>query len=75
MKSPIIDKCYICGTEFDTNEDECPYCEWFYSGAEDKLPPDEENPYNGISVNEAKEKYAKGLNIWGKPLPKVRPKN
>ncbi len=64
-------KCPICGTEMeDENYTECPYCGWGYTGIENCYDPDEKEDYNLMSVNEAKSMVAKGLNIWGDPLPK-----
>lgn len=68
--------CYICGTEFtiDDADDCCPYCDWMYVGWENEFGEDEKTEPNGdITIRIAKENYAKGLNIWGEPLPKVRP--
>ena len=64
-------KCYICGTEFDRDvNDECPNCDWYYEGWEDETKEDEYVSSNHTTIAKAKENLAKGLNIWGEPLPK-----
>ena len=64
-------KCPICGIEIDDDPyTECPVCLWGYSGDENLYDEDEKDDYNLISRKEAKENFAKGLNIWGEPLPK-----
>lgn len=67
-------KCPICGTEI---EDElfvpCPYCEWGYTGIEKCFPEDEKSDFNFMSPKEAKAMVARGLTIFGAPLPN-RPK-
>lgn len=64
-------KCPICGTEIDDDTyTECPTCLWGYTGIEYAYDEDEKDDYNLISRKEAKENFAKGLNIWGEPLPK-----
>ena len=40
------------------------------TGTEDVFEEDERDCYNLISRAEAKRLYAKGLNIWGKPIKK-----
>lgn len=66
-----IVKCPICGTEFEGGTlDDCPYCDWGDLGYEDELDPDEKEDYNLMSINQAKANFAKGLDIWGKPLQK-----
>lgn len=62
-------KCRICGTEYEgvILEDECPVCDWIESCVE---RDDEYDDVNMMTVNDAKQNYAKGLNIWGEPLPK-----
>jgi len=66
--------CRVCSTEYDgdTLVDECPYCDWIESFTEDDNEYDE---VNHMTLAEAKANFAKGLNMWGKPLPKVRPKS
>ena len=65
--------CRICGTKYegDTLVDECPLCDWVESftgeGEEDDY-----DEVNHMTPNDAKANYAKGLNIWGEPLPKIR---
>lgn len=68
MKEEI--KCPVCGNVFTGNQfDDCPVCDWEYSGLEDTDKPDETDEVNKISIKQAKENFAKGLNIWGEPLP------
>ncbi len=64
-------KCPICGTEFEGSSfDDCPLCDWTYLGYESELELDEEDSANPVTIRQAKENFAKGLNIWGDPLPK-----
>ena len=64
-------KCPICGTEFEGSSfDDCPRCDWTYLGYEGELGLDEEDSANPVTIRKAKELVAKGLNIWGDPLPK-----
>lgn len=66
-------KCYICGTVLEGDDslvDYCPLCDWTYLGWEKELNIDDENNINHVSIWKAKENFAKGLNIWGDPLPK-----
>lgn len=64
-------KCPICGTEFEGSSfDDCPLCDWTYLGYESELGLDEEDSANPVTIRQAKENFAKGLNIWGDPLPK-----
>ena len=64
-------KCFLCGTEFDRDKsDECPYCDWFYEGFEVDFREDEYDEINHTTIAKAKDNLAKGLNIWGEPLPK-----
>lgn len=70
MKTEKV-KCPICGTEFEGGSfDICEYCGWGYLGYESELDPDEKEDYNLMSINQAKANFAKGLDIWGDPLPK-----
>ena len=63
--------CPICGTEFEGSSfDDCPHCDWTYLGYEAELEPDEVDSANPVTIRQAKELVARGLNIWGKPLPK-----
>ena len=63
-------KCYICGTEFEGGDsDQCPYCDWAYTDIEHLMEPDERDPENTMSVEEAKRQVSSGKNIWGDPLP------
>ena len=68
MKSKI--KCYICGTEYLGQElmDSCPVCDWITLGCEDEMDENAEEDINGESIAEAKQNFAKGLDIWGDPL-------
>lgn len=64
-------KCPICGTEFEGGSfDDCPLCDWTYLGYEGEMEEDELDSANPVTIREAKENFAKGLNIWGEPLPK-----
>ena len=64
-------KCPICGTEFDGSSfDDCPFCDWTYLGYEGEMEEDEVDSANPVTIRQAKELLAKGLNIWGDPLPK-----
>ena len=64
-------KCPICGTEFEGGSfDDCPYCDWAYLGYEGEMEEDEVDSANPVTIRQAKELLAKGLNIWGDPLPK-----
>ncbi len=64
-------KCPICGTEFEGGSfDDCPNCDWTYLGYEGELGLDEEDSTNPVTIRKAKALVAKGLNIWGDPLPK-----
>lgn len=69
MSGKIV-KCPICGTEFDWDLDDCPYCDWTYMGWEDEWGEDEKISANPVTIREAKKNFAKGLDIWGDPLPK-----
>ena len=70
MKTEIV-KCPICGTEFEGSTfDICPTCDWTYLGYEDELEVDEIDSANPTTVKEARANFAKGLDIWGDPLPK-----
>lgn len=70
LKSKEIGKCYICGTEFDINDDICPVCQWFYLGYENELNPNERVSVNTMSINQAKNNYKKGLTVFGEPIKK-----
>lgn len=62
-------KCPICGIEIDDEPYEaCPVCGWGYTGIEDSLEENEKDCYNLMTIKEAKERFAKGLNIWGEPI-------
>ena len=67
-------KCPICGVEIeDDTYHACPYCNWMYIGYESALEPDELDSANPVTIRQAKENLAKGLDIWGDPLPKRKP--
>ena len=63
-------KCPICGTVFDLDLDDCPYCDWEYEYDDYTGEEDTPNETNPVTYNQAKELVSKGLNIWGDPLPK-----
>lgn len=65
-------KCPICGTEIeDMTYEDCPYCDWTYVGYEETdMGLDELDSANPITIRQARENVAKGLDIWGDPLPK-----
>lgn len=70
MKQEIV--CAICGNRFQGERfDDCPICEWGFTGIEKDMDEDEKDGYNGISIATAKLNFAKGLNVWGEPLKKV----
>lgn len=60
-------KCKICGTEYEGNlfEDGCPLCGWIESYYDDD---NEYDTINHMTAAEAKENFAKGLDMWGDPL-------
>lgn len=64
--------CPICNTKHDGEDlvDPCPYCGWVRFGCEDKTDVNEYEEVNHTTIAKAKENIAKGLNIWGEPLPK-----
>lgn len=69
MKEKI--KCPICGHIYmGETFDDCPICDWEYSGLEEIDKPDEIDEVNKVSITQARENFLKGLNIWGEPLPK-----
>lgn len=72
MESKEIGKCYICGTEFNINDDVCPHCNWFYLGYEDKLDENEYVSVNTMTIKQAKDNYKKGLTVFGEPLPQIK---
>lgn len=64
-------KCPICGNEFEGGTfDVCECCGQSYLGYEDELEEDEIDSANPITVKQARENFAKGLDIWGDPLIK-----
>ena len=70
MRSLDTVKCPICGTIFEGSTlDDCPLCDWEYATWDVDTPDDDPSDVNhGMTKREAKEKFAKGLNMWGKPL-------
>ena len=63
--------CPICETKYEGNTfDNCPTCEWMFWGGEEELKDDEYDSANFTTKRRAKQNFAKGLNIWGKPLQK-----
>ena len=50
--------------------DNCPICDWMFWGGEKELKEDEYDSTNYTTIREAKQKFAQGLNIWGKPIAK-----
>ena len=70
----ISTKCKVCGTNHkgESFVDACPYCDWIEClteiGEEDEI-----TSANHMTLNQARENFSKGLNIWGNPLPKIRP--
>jgi hypothetical protein len=64
--------CPICNLKYKadyTKFEPCPKCCWVVVGVEDQLTEDEKDACNAMSIKEAKENVAKGLTIWGDPLP------
>lgn len=74
-RHPIV-TCTICGLKYDLDGDMafvCPYCLWMNEF--DCETEEEYNSANHMNQREAREQYAKGLTIFGDPLPKVRPQD
>lgn len=67
-------KCFICGANYEGAmfEDECPVCDWLYTGNEIDSNPDEIDEINKISIRQAKDNYKKGLTVFGEPLPRTK---
>lgn len=61
-------RCPVCGTQYqgDTLVDSCPVCDWVYDFSDDT--PNEKTGANPVTLNEAKENFKQGKNIWGVPL-------
>lgn len=69
MKEKII--CPICGKKYIGEQyGECPVCGWGFVGYEEILDPDEKEAFNLMSINQAKQRFAEGKDIWGEPLKK-----
>ena len=70
MESSNNVKCAVCGKIFVGGAfDYCPRCDWMFGWGQDKESDDFPSPLNhGMTKQEAKEKFSKGLNMWGKPL-------
>ena len=69
MEYKYIEKCAVCGLEYDAdaNDDICPRCGWLCGC--DFGEDDEPNDANhGMTLNQAKELYAKGLTKFGDPI-------
>ena len=67
MKEEI--KCPICGHIYlGESFDDCPVCDWEYTGTEEQYDENEYNSPNHMTIKQAKENFSKGLNIWGEPL-------
>ena len=63
--------CPICKTKYmGVTFGNCPVCDWMFFGGENELTPDEYDETNFTSIRKAKQNFAKGLNIWGKPIQK-----
>ena len=64
--------CPICGEKYEGESlvDPCPFCCWIRYGSEDTTDENEYDEVNHTTIAKAKENVAKGLNIWGEPLPK-----
>lgn len=75
FNSDYVVQCTVCGLKFHGMDSDniCPYCGWWNLSDADK--EDEYNCLNTMTQKTARERYKKGLNIWGEPLPKVRPKD
>lgn len=69
MKFEYKEKCTICDLVFEgnSNSDICPRCGWLcgfdFDGDDD---PNDAN--HGMTPNQAKALYAKGLTIFGDPI-------
>ncbi|MBR2930864.1 MAG: hypothetical protein IKC32_06510 [Clostridia bacterium] len=74
MKRSINLECPICGHHFKGDyEDICPVCDWMVCGWENEAPDDFYSSENHTTIKQAKDNYAKGLNIWGKPIKSDAP--
>ena len=69
-----IGRCYICNCEFDydATDDICPCCDWFNILDYSRSPIDIDDPdtNNPLTIRQARTNFAKGLNVWGKPINK-----
>lgn len=72
IKYEII--CPICETKYmGLTLGNCPVCDWMFWSGEKDMSEDEYDEINFTTIREAKKKYSQCLNIWGKPIPKVKP--
>ena len=72
MRESIDMFCPICAHTFKGRYyDICPKCDWMIEGWEMEAPEDFYSDANRSSILEARKKFAKGLNVWGKPLKKT----
>ena len=69
----FVRKCHICNTVFDWDEtdDECTYCNWLNSLSDEITDEDDEDNNNPLTARQARKNLAHGLDIWGKPLPRI----
>lgn len=67
-----IKNCPICNTKFDLDEtdDVCPHCGWLVQGWENEIEENDPETCNPLTVRQAKDNLAKGLDIWGNPIKK-----
>ena len=61
--------CPICETQIpDVTYEPCPCCEWVYVGIEHILDPNKQEPFNLMSVSEAKKLFKQGFTKWKTPI-------
>lgn len=69
MKKLNSIECPICAHSFDGEYyDICPICNWMVCGWESEATDDFYSSENHSTLQQAKDNYAKGLNVWGKPI-------
>ena len=57
-------RCPVCGKSVLYGDgDVCPECSWFYDAVQQD-DPDEEDGENHMSLNQAREAYARGEEVW-----------